>query len=406
MLLQFLPELRSHIVTFLTGADLKNLACCNASYNKTFQPFLWRCIVLSYSELRKPLSQTQLELLAHTKKISITSGDTDLLGNGVLDSKLIDELIRSMNVNFNLLMMNCTSNTQTLHVCRHPALSTDVLTSISNLTGLQELNLHNDDACGHYNPCWFRNADEHQNLKVNGKMSEVTLTAICVLPLKKLQISWNGEVGDDWLEHLSSMTSLTDLDIAHYISPHNPVTNQGIKHISSLIHLRVLNVSFTHFTDDGMHHINNLDNLGTLVAVCCAIRGASLGCLSNLKHLQNLNLNYNPITDAQLKNFRSLRFLKDLNLSTCRGFTDAGLSDLSGLTWLKDLDVCETSITDQGAEWLKSALPNVKIEHYYFSLSDDYVDSDESDDGHEICFGFAHDSDDDYVEDLDDYYVF
>jgi len=283
------------------------------------------------------------------------------MGKGALDAGDVDDLIRSMNDNFKLLMMHCTPHTQTLHLCRHPGLSSSVLTSLNNLTGLQELRLHNG-ANGRYSQ--YRFTDELPNLKVDENLSEATLTAICMLPLKKLRISWNGEVDDHWLRHLGSMISLEELDIAHHFFPYNPVTNDGIMHITSLIHLRVLNVSHTRFADDGMNYLQSLKHLRNFIAIFCCITGASLDCLCNLEYLRYLNFSHNPITDVRLKEFHCLKFLEDLDLSNCCGVTDLGLQDLSVLTWLKHLDVCDTSITFDGASWLESAMPDVKIEHY------------------------------------------
>jgi len=68
------------------------------------------------------------------------------------------------------------------------------------------------------------------------------------------------------------------------------------------------------------------------------------------------------VTDAGLKILSSMKNLTSLDLSGCDQSTDASLGHISGLTNLTSLELgwCD-QITNDGVNWLKKHLPNLKI---------------------------------------------
>ncbi len=64
-----------------------------------------------------------------------------------------------------------------------------------------------------------------------------------------------------------------------------------------------------------------------------------LAALHGLPHLETLNLYETPITDAGLRQLKSLKTLKSLNLGFCRNITDAGIKELKDLKELEFLNL-------------------------------------------------------------------
>ena len=406
MLAELLPELHIDILKFLTGADLKNLACCNVEHKNIVQPFIWKSLRLSYSQLRSNISTNQLALFVHTRKIYISSGDEDMTGHTPLRARDIDVMMETMCKNFITIMKHCATSLKYLHVCQHPGISSRALASISQLSGLKELRLDNDNSYRRAMPAWF-NAT-HRLMLCSNSFQEESFKSICGLSLNVLHVSWNGEVCDRWLGHLSSMVSLEELNICDWLASQyrKRLTNNGISRLVTLCNLRVLNVSCTSFSDAGMTFIAKLNVLNELIAKNCLVSGRTVSCLKDLKFLHTLDFNCNSISYESLGGFSHLKNLKRLDVSSCQEITDDGLTDLAKLSWLEHLDICETGITEEGANWLKAALPDMSIEHYegYLESDDDYdygIYDDEIYDSFE-----SDDSDNNYVEVEGEFIIF
>lgn len=99
----------------------------------------------------------------------------------------------------------------------------------------------------------------------------------------------------------------------------------------------VLNLARTKVTDDG------------------------LKALENLPHLRKLHLENTKIGDAGLVHLKGLKSLEYLNLYGTQ-ITDAGLTDLESLTNLRNLYLWRTKVTPEGVAKLHSALPKCDID--------------------------------------------
>jgi len=192
---------------------------------------------------------------------------------------------------------------------------TDILLYLSGLTGLKKIGLQNA-------------VDEQlQHLPL--------LTSLKTL---HFQDYINDEITDDGLQHLSTMTNLTDLSL-HGLTA---ITDDGLKHLRSLKKLEILDLcGADKITNKGLEVLSTLTNLKTL-EFCFAepdetghrdlhISDLGLQHLSTLTNLTTLYVNFNPFILNDDDNYESR-------------FTEKGLQHLSRLTNLKDLTLLNTNI--------------------------------------------------------------
>ena len=97
-----------------------------------------------------------------------------------------------------------------------------------------------------------------------------------------------------------------------------------------------LNLRDTQISDDGLRH------------------------LSSLRGLRRLHLERTGVGDAGLKHLAGLGKLEYLNLYETK-ITDAGLESLAALKGLRKLFVWQTGVTDEGCRRLEKALPGLTI---------------------------------------------
>lgn len=133
-----------------------------------------------------------------------------------------------------------------------------------------------------------------------------------------------------------------------------PIGDEGLKHIGAMRNLRLLYVSGTGVTDEGLRNLGRLTSLEGLHLGKTDIRGkglAHLGCVASLRWLF---LNSTPIDDAHLPQVVRFKGLKVLDLSYS-GITDRGLACLAGLGELECLylhGLYGKAITERGLESL------------------------------------------------------
>jgi internalin A len=114
--------------------------------------------------------------------------------------------------------------------------------------------------------------------------------------------------------------------------------------------------------DGDLKSVAALTRLKTLdLSVCLAVTDAGLKHLTGLKRLEVLNLGYSGVTDAGVKRLAALTELRTLNLAG-DSVTDEGLNALAGMTKLRSLILTRTQVTDKGVAELQKALPDCKID--------------------------------------------
>ena len=153
-------------------------------------------------------------------------------------------------------------------------------------------------------------------------VTDKTLAAITAFDrLEQLSLVHQA-ITDAQLARLSRLTALRDLNLRACPA----VTNVGLVHLRGLTELRFLDLAESGVTDDGLE------------------------TLSELRHIESLRLKATKQTDAGITRIAARwgETLKELELSSCPGVTDAGLARLSGLTELETLSLTHTRITDTG----------------------------------------------------------
>jgi hypothetical protein len=113
----------------------------------------------------------------------------------------------------------------------------------------------------------------------------------------------------------------------------------GLAILAGLVHLRSLDLSLVHVTNDGLQH------------------------LKGLTQLQELDLWATGITDSELVSLKGMTHLKSLNLGA-RRISDIGLESLKNLTELRSLDLrgSYVTVTEKGVESLQKAIPKCSIQ--------------------------------------------
>jgi hypothetical protein len=164
-------------------------------------------------------------------------------------------------------------------------------------------------------------------------------------PITDIELSWLGnlreirEINATLTQatgsFLAEMKDLSTLDFLQLIGP--KVSNECFVHVSRCVNLRQLSIDQTSITDQGVAH------------------------LSSLIKLYQLDIRYSQITDESLKHIKSLSTLRVLAISHNPGITDNGLVHLKQMTGLTLLTVGGTSISKDGVEELRHALPKCRI---------------------------------------------
>jgi len=144
------------------------------------------------------------------------------------------------------------------------------------------------------------------------------------------------------------------------LSDHWELTDASLRHFRSLAQLRMLDLSRTRISDEGIRQIASLKRLEVLV-LPESVTDRAMASLKMLPHLRELNLDQARITDAGMTSLSGILALEYLDLSSTR-VTDAGLAALARLPSLKRL-VLGALVTDAGAPYLRAmkALEEIDI---------------------------------------------
>ena len=107
-------------------------------------------------------------------------------------------------------------------------------------------------------------------------------------------------------------------------------------------------------TDSGTMYLANLENLENIHLSNSPVGDAALEALAKLPKLRRISMQQNAFTDAGLAHLGDMQQLRSLWIGMSKGkITDAGLAHLAGLENLEELDVQQSQVTDAGLEHLK-----------------------------------------------------
>ena len=153
----------------------------------------------------------------------------------------------------------------------------------------------------------------------------------------------NEQITDEWLKHLSGLSTLKRLDVAN-CEIHGP----GLRHIAGLTGLRELNLTLTPVTDEGLEHLAQLTELRTLGLASTKCNGTGFAHLKALRKLENVNFHFTPLNDAGLRAISQIPISDRLWFAHTR-FTDAGAKALASLTELKHCGIGSNHKESSGA---------------------------------------------------------
>ena len=112
-------------------------------------------------------------------------------------------------------------------------------------------------------------------------------------------------------------------------------------------------------SDRGLEQLQGHLHLQTLKGISHAT-DAGLRYLSGMADLRVLDLQGSAITDAGLAQLKALTKLRDLSLRDT-AVTDAGLKLLEAMGSLERLDLFGTKVTPAGIQRLREALPRLAV---------------------------------------------
>ena len=178
------------------------------------------------------------------------------------------------------------------------------------------------------------------------------LTGLKVLNLSGSHISQNG------LKQLSALTSLERIYLP------DGLTNGGLGQVTQIPSLEAVYVMRNNrLTDKALQLLRRLPRLKELALCGDLLTNEALGYLGEMPLLEYLFLNP-PFGDEALKHLRSLGGLKILYLFESP-VTDAGMQYLSQVSTLEEIQAIRVgAITDEGVGYL-TALPNLKRLNMY-----------------------------------------
>jgi hypothetical protein len=237
---------------------------------------------------------------------------------------------------------------------RTPA-TDEMLNYVGGLTGLQELNLDNNEVtdAGLAQLEGLGNLEDLALTKAQvtdaGLVHLRKLTNLRTLRLDRTRVSDAGFV------HLKGMTKLEGLFLVD-----TDITGEGLAQLGGMNSLIFLVLSRAPVTDAGLMRLPALPKLELLMIDGTRVTDAGLSHLSKLSSLQVLSLSGTQVTNDGLEHLQKLTSLRELDLSNTQ-VTDAGSIHLKRLSQLRALRLEGTQITDESIVELRSALPNVII---------------------------------------------
>ena len=164
-------------------------------------------------------------------------------------------------------------------------------------------------------------------------------------------------VTDQGLRHLEGLNNLRFVGLGD-----TKVTGAGVAHLGKLGSLAGLYLNATNVSDDGMKELCGMTNLRVLSLDRTRVGDAGVVHLKGMKSLQRLGLEGTEVTDAGLVQLKGLSGLHVLGLAGTK-VTDAGLVQLKGLSGLQYLNVAGTKVSAVGVQELKRSLPMTQIYH-------------------------------------------
>jgi hypothetical protein len=224
---------------------------------------------------------------------------------------------------------------------------------------------------------------ESVDIRLGVGQEEASLKQIAVVgTLKNLSLRLHKKAPESVLEHIAGHKALNSLALYNWdgfsdngmakvaripnltainIDQCTKVTSVGIAALNGLPLNRLSVRGCDRLGNEGMNHIASFEKLKELLVQAIGITDVGARELTKLAQLEFLDLSDNfGITDACLPVLKSLKKLKNLNLSGTE-ISDASVNSLKEIQTLEVLNVASTRLSAKGIEALKKALPKTKI---------------------------------------------
>jgi Leucine-rich repeat (LRR) protein len=161
-------------------------------------------------------------------------------------------------------------------------------------------------------------------------------------------VSFKGyDLTDRAMPSFAGMSKLAFLCLAY-----TQVGDAGLKYLENLP-LRVLDLSDTRVTDDGMDAVNKIHSLDCLFVNETDVGDAGVARLKDLSNLGEIHLNDSRVTDMCAGMIAEHKNIWKVSLAATHT-TDKALVDLSTLPQLTTLDLTNTDVTIKGLRLLKN----------------------------------------------------
>ena len=189
--------------------------------------------------------------------------------------------------------------------------------------------------------------------KMDGKLMEIAGS----LPnLQRLEVDHVGLTGEE-LKHLTQLNRLTSFGLRNT----SQLVAKDMEFIASRSSLTVLVLSGGSLGADAITRLSPLTRLKTLDLTDNQIGDEGMARLLAFRTLSELRVESNRVTDAGVEAIANLVSLRTLSLAENPGITDTSVDYLGKLRLLGELDVTNTSMSDQGIDRLKTLLPRCSI---------------------------------------------
>lgn len=181
--------------------------------------------------------------------------------------------------------------------------------------------------------------------------------------IQAISFSWNRNIDDNDLQHLSGLTGLKYLGLGStqikgpgllYLSGlkslealvlgRTEISDDNLKHLAGLKSLKRLDLSSTKVTDAGLVHLRNLSSLERLSLGSSDISGKGFSSIADTTSIKTLWLNHSDITDEGLKHIAKLKSLERLVLVNT-AISDTGIEHISRLKTLKELNLSASGVS-------------------------------------------------------------
>lgn len=165
------------------------------------------------------------------------------------------------------------------------------------------------------------------------------------------------DINDVGLYNISTLTSLTNINVGISNLSATTVTDRGMAQLSKLVNLQVLdNLICPNVTDGGLNSLRTLTKLKEVNLMgWTGITNNGLNIVKAWPNLEKLKLSHMNITDDAINVISAATSLKSLDLEF-DNITNTGLGYLSNFHSLTEIVLGHTQIDDKGAKLLSLAL--------------------------------------------------